>query len=88
MEREALLIELKKMMGEYMNNEDKKKLDTITDSTDFVQDLNMDSIDLVDIVIKVENEYGIEIKNETIGKLNTVVACLDTIQQRLAEKGN
>ena len=69
-----------------MNNEDKKKLDTITDSTDFVQDLNMDSIDLVDIVIKVENEYGIEIKNETIGKLNTVGACLGTIQQRLAEK--
>ncbi len=86
MERAEILEELKSMMGEYMHDEDKHKLETITDETDFVQDLNMDSIDLVDIVIQAENKYGIEIKNETISKLNTVGACLDTIQQRLAEK--
>ncbi len=86
MERQEILEELKSMMLEYMRDEDKPLLDTMTEKTNFVTDLNMDSIDLVDIVIKAENKYGIEIKNETIGKLNTVGACLDVIQQRLAEK--
>jgi acyl carrier protein len=87
MERAALLEDLKSLMGEYMHDDDKGKLATITDDTDFVNDLNMDSIDMVDVVIKAENKYGIEIKNETIAKLNTVGKCLDVVQERLAEKG-
>jgi len=86
MTREEILEELKSMMREYMREEDRPLLDTMTEKTQFVTDLNMDSIDLVDIVIKAENRYGIEIKNETIGKLNTVGACLDVIEQRLKEK--
>jgi acyl carrier protein len=87
MERAQLLEEIKLLMGEYMHDEDKLKLATITDDTDFVNDLNMDSIDMVDVVIKAENKFGIEIKNETISKLNTVGKCLDVMQERLAEKG-
>jgi acyl carrier protein len=87
MERAQLLEELKSLMGEYMHDEDKEKLADITDDSDFVNDLNMDSIDMVDVVIKAENKYGIEIKNETISKLNTVGKCLDVMQERLAEKG-
>jgi acyl carrier protein len=86
MNRAALLDDLKTMMGEYMDNESKLKLANITDDTDFVKDLNMDSIDMVDVVIQVENKYGIEVKNETISKLNTVGKCLDVILARLAEK--
>jgi len=87
MERTELLHELKSLMGEYMHDEDKKKLDNITDETDFIKDLNMDSIDMVDVVIKAEQKFGIEIKNETISKLNTVGKCLDVMQDRLSEKG-
>jgi acyl carrier protein len=86
MERAELLEELKSMMGEYLDDASKQKLPYITDDTDFVNDINMDSIDMVDVVIRVENKYGIEIKNETIAKLNTVGKCLDVIQARLAEK--
>jgi acyl carrier protein len=87
MERSVLLEELKSMMGEYMDNEQKAKLPDITDDSDFVKDIHMDSIDMIDVVIKLENKYGIEIKNETIAKLDTVGKCLDVIQARLAEKG-
>ena len=87
MERAALLEDLKSLMGEYMHDDDKPKLANITDDTDFVNDLHMDSIDMVDVVIKAENKYGIEIKNETIAKLNTVGKCLDIVQERIAEKG-
>jgi len=86
MDRAEILDNLKLMIGEYVDDEGKKKLENITDETDFVHDINLDSIDMVDIVIKAENEYGIEIKNETIAKLNTVGKCLDVIQARLSEK--
>ncbi len=86
MERALLFEELKLIMGEYMDHESKLKLAVANDDTDFVNDLNMDSIDMVDIVIKVENQYGIEIKNETIAKLNTVGKCLDVIMAKLQEK--
>jgi acyl carrier protein len=86
MERAALFEELKLVMGEYMDDENKLKLAVANDDTDFVIDLNMDSIDMVDIVIRVENQFGIEIKNETIAKLNTIGKCLDVIQARLLEK--
>jgi len=86
MERAALFEELKLIIGEYMDDENKLKLAVANDDTDFVNDLNMDSIDMVDIVIRVENQYGIEIKNETIAKLNTVGKCLDVIQAKLLEK--
>ena len=86
MERAALFEELKLRIGEYMDDENKLKLAVANDDTDFVNDLNMDSIDMVDIVIRVENQYGIEIKNETIAKLNTVGKCLDVIQAKLLEK--
>jgi acyl carrier protein len=75
------------MIGEYLDDDSKQKLANITDDTDFVNDINLDSIDMVDIVIRVENKYDIEIKNETIAKLNTVGKCLDVIQARLSEKG-
>ena len=88
MERAAILEDLKLMMAEYMDDASIQKLANITDDTDFVNDINLDSIDMVDIVIKTENKYGIEIKNETITKLNTVGKCLDVIQARLAEKEN
>jgi len=87
MERAQLLAELKNLLGEYMLDQDKLKLGNITDDTDFVKDLHMDSIDMVDVVIKAENKFGIEIKNETIAGLNTVGKCLDAMQARLADKG-
>ena len=86
MERAEILADLKSIMAEYMSEEDKQKLDAMTDNTNLFNELNIDSIDLVDIVIRVENKYGIEIKNEAITGLNTLGKCLDAIEARLAEK--
>jgi acyl carrier protein len=37
-----------------------------------LQDLGADSLDMVDIVMKVEEEFGIEINDEDADKLHTV----------------
>ncbi len=86
MKREEILIELKTLMGEYMSVEDKVKLSTITDDTSFTTDLNMDSVDLVDIVINAETKFGITIENENISKMVTVGKCLDMIEEKLISK--
>jgi acyl carrier protein len=86
MRREDILSELKVLIGEYISADEKVKLETITDDTNFTTDLNMDSVDLVDIVINAETKFVITIENENIGKMITVGKCLDIIEEKLKSK--
>jgi len=42
------------------------KKESITEDTDLVEDLGVDSLDMVDLVLAMEQEFGIEIKDEDI----------------------
>jgi acyl carrier protein len=86
MQREALLSELKLIIADYLVDEDKVKLDTVTETTNLLNELKIDSIDLVDIVINTETKFGIQIPNETIATMTTVGKCLDVIEAKLVEK--
>ena len=44
-----------------------------------LQDLGADSLDMVDIVMKVEEEFGIEINDEDAEKLHTVQDFIDYV---------
>ena len=44
----------------------------ITESTSFKDDLNADSLDLFELVMALEDEFGIEIPSEELEKLVTV----------------
>jgi acyl carrier protein len=52
------------------------KLDTdpeeITESASFVDDLGADSLDVVELIMGLEDEFGIEISDEQAEKLRTV----------------
>ncbi len=45
---------------------------TITMETDFMKDLEADSLDAVEIILGVEDEYGIEIPDEIAEKFTKV----------------
>ena len=45
-----------------------------------LQDLGADSLDMVDIVMKVEEEFGIEINDEDAEKLHNVNDVVDYVQ--------
>jgi acyl carrier protein len=45
-------------------------------------DLGADSLDLVEIVMKFEEQFGIEINDEDAEKMTTVSQVVDYIQQR------
>ena len=49
----------------------------------FVDDLGADSLDLVELVMALEDEYGIEIPDEDAEKIVTVADALKYIQERV-----
>ena len=46
--------------------------DSIKDESNFINDLGADSLNIVEIVMEIEDEYGIEIPDEDVEELNTV----------------
>lgn len=44
----------------------------ITEATSFKDDLHTDSLDLFDLVVGIEEEYGIQIPSEDFDQLGTV----------------
>lgn len=47
-------------------------LDSIKDESNFINDLGADSLNIVEIVMEIEDEYGIVIPDEDVEELNTV----------------
>lgn len=48
----------------------------------FVDDLGADSLDLVELVMAMEEEFGMEIADEEAEKLNTVQDAIDFVNQQ------
>lgn len=54
----------------------------ITEDTSFKDDLQADSLDLFELVMAFEEEYGIEIPSEELEKLATVGDVMDYIKDQ------
>ena len=52
----------------------------VTMDTDFMKDLEADSLDAVEIILGVEEEYGIEIPDDVAEKVVTVKDAVEYIQ--------
>jgi acyl carrier protein len=52
----------------------------------FVDDLGADSLDIVELIMALEDEYGIEIPDEDAEKIETVGDAIKYIEEHLAEK--
>ena len=47
---------------------------------DFVDDLNQDSIELVELIMSLEDEFGIEVDEEKLEQVRTVGDVLDLVE--------
>jgi len=61
-------------------------LDNLNEDSDFIKDLNINSANLVDIILDVEEEFGITIDNTSMEKMLTVKASIEVIKEKLNEK--
>ena len=46
--------------------------DTLTDDTDLQEDLGADSLDVVDLLMSIEDEFEVEIPDEEIENIRTL----------------
>ena len=80
---EDILARVKKIIVEETNrNEDEIKLES-----SFTEDLGADSLAVVQIVMNIEDEFGIEIPDEEVESIKTVGNAVEHIQKKLEEKG-
>jgi acyl carrier protein len=59
----------------------------ITRETSFINDLNADSLDTVELVMEFEDEFDMSIPDEEAEKIQTVGAAIDYIVDIMKKKG-
>ncbi|MBC5838741.1 acyl carrier protein [Flavobacterium muglaense] len=84
MNKEETITKLKSIIKPFVNNQE--AFESLNENTDFIVDLNINSANLVDIILDVEDAFEIHIDNESMEKMLTVKATLDIIEAKLAEK--
>ncbi len=84
MEKEAIIAKLKIIVKPYVKN--KEAFDNLTESTDFITDLQINSANLVDVILDVEEEFNIVIDNQSMEKMIDIKAALEIIETKLSEK--
>ena len=68
MDRDQLKTELKQHIIKYLNLLEKEPADIIDDQPLFSDGLGLDSIDSIELVVLLEREYGIKIKDPKDGR--------------------
>ena len=57
--------------------------ETVNAESRFVEDLRADSLDMVEIVMKIEDEFEIEIPDEDVENIKTVGQAIDYVAGRI-----
>lgn len=61
------------------------KLEEVTETASFIDDLGADSLDTVELVMALEEEFGIEIPDEDAEKMSNVGEAVKYIEQKAAK---
>ena len=72
---------VKEIIAEQLNVSD----DQVTPAAKFVEDLGADSLDTVELIMALEEEFGTEIPEEDAEKLNTVGDVINYIKENTSQ---
>ena len=61
-------------------------IEEVSPDSDFLNELNINSANLVDIVLDVEDAFDIRLENEDMDQMVTVSDALEIIDKKLAER--
>ncbi|MDH4196860.1 MAG: acyl carrier protein [Candidatus Aminicenantes bacterium] len=76
MEREELLKKVRQIVSDKLSISEEQ----VTEDASFIDDLGADSLDTVELVMALEDEFGLDIPDDEAEKLTTVGKALDYIQ--------
>ncbi len=84
MDKTALIEKLKGIIKPFTTNTE--AFENLTEETDFINDLNINSANLVDIVLDIEENFDIVIDNADMERMLDVKTAVEIIETKLAEK--
>lgn len=64
------------------------KPEEVTSQASFIDDLGADSLDTVELVMALEEEFGVEIPDEDAEKMTTVGDAIKYIQEKSSSKAS
>ena len=73
--REEVYERVKEVLTEQLGVED----DQITEEASFQEDLDADSLDLVELIMELEDQFGLKISDEDAQKIATVGEAVDYV---------
>jgi acyl carrier protein len=84
MNRAQTIEKLKVIVKPYIQNQE--AFDNLTESTDFITDLQINSANLVDVILDIEEAYEIVIDNQSMERMLDVKSAIEIIETKLSEK--
>ena len=84
MNNEELIEKLRTIVQPYVQDEDAFK--ELSPTSDFINDLKINSANLVDVVLDVEDEFDIKIENDEMEQMLTVNAAMEIINNKVGTK--
>ena len=79
MDREQVFEVIKKIVSEKLN----PKV-SLEEKTEFLRDLQADSLDLLSVVMSVEDAFGVKIPDEDLPQLRTIGDAIDYVLKKKA----
>ena len=84
MNKEEIIKELKNIVKPYINNQE--AFENLSESTDFIKDLQINSANLVDVILDVEEHFDIVIDQLSMENMIDIKSTLAIIETKLLDK--
>lgn len=84
MKKEELIAKLKTIVEPYVQDEEAFK--NLSEETNFVTDLKINSANLVDVILDVEDAFDIRIENEEMEKMLSVKAAMAIVNSKIGKE--
>lgn len=82
MNKEETIEKLKTIVKPYIKNQE--AFDNLDENTDFINDLKINSANLVDVILDVEEAFNIVIDNQSMERMMDVKSAMEIIKTKLA----
>jgi acyl carrier protein len=83
MEREEIIERIKSIIKPFTN--ETEAFDNLSESTDFINDLKINSANLVDIVLDIEDAFQVVIDDQSMEKMLDVKSAIAIIESKLKQ---